>query len=88
MIPSIGPLTEKDYRSRACVCKCLFTLFHDVKLTGASYTFAIGIASAAIYSVLDAIEEDTELTLDDLNAGTGYMVLIQYPQRKHGLKTI
>lgn len=40
----------------------------------ASYTFAIGIASAAIYSVLDPIEKDTGLTLSDLNAGTGYMV--------------
>lgn len=40
----------------------------------ASYTFAIGIASAAIYSVLDPIEKSTGLTLSDLNAGTGYMV--------------
>lgn len=39
-----------------------------------SYTFALGIASAAIYSVLVPIEEDTSLTLNDLNAGTGYMV--------------
>lgn len=39
-----------------------------------SYTFAVGIASAAIYSVLIPIEEDTDLTLNDLNAGTGYMV--------------
>ncbi|MCJ1424328.1 hypothetical protein MMC29_002215 [Sticta canariensis] len=40
------------------------------------YTFAIGIASAAIYSVLDPIEKDTGLTLNDLNAGTGYMFLM------------
>ena len=39
-----------------------------------SYTIAIGIASAAIYSVLTPIEMDTDLTLSDLNAGTGYMV--------------
>lgn len=38
------------------------------------YTFAIGIASAAIYSVLEPIEKATGLTLGDLNAGTGYMV--------------
>ncbi|MCJ1267223.1 hypothetical protein MMC22_007108 [Lobaria immixta] len=40
------------------------------------YTFALGIASAAIYSVLVPIEEDTSLTLNDLNAGTGYMFLM------------
>ena len=35
----------------------------------------VGIASAAIYSVLVPISEATTLTLDDLNAGTGYMFL-------------
>lgn len=35
----------------------------------------VGIASAAIYSVLVPISEATNLTLDDLNAGTGYMFL-------------
>ena len=44
------------------------------KTTMASYTFAVGIASAAIYSVLEPIAQDTGLTLADLNAGTGYMV--------------
>lgn len=39
------------------------------------YTFTIGIASAAIYSVFVPISEDTGLTLGDLNAGTGYMFL-------------
>ena len=34
----------------------------------------VGIASAAIYSVLEPIATDTGLTLSDLNAGTGYMV--------------
>jgi hypothetical protein len=35
----------------------------------------VGIASAAIYSVLTPISDATNLTLDDLNAGTGYMFL-------------
>jgi hypothetical protein len=39
------------------------------------YTLMVGIASAAIYSVLEPISEDTGLTLDQLNAGTGYMFL-------------
>lgn len=39
------------------------------------YTLMVGIASAAIYSVLVPISEDTGLTLADLNAGTGYMFL-------------
>jgi hypothetical protein len=36
----------------------------------------VGIASAAIYSVLEPISEDTGLTVGDLNAGTGYMFLL------------
>lgn len=40
------------------------------------YTLMVGIASAAIYSVLIPISEDTGLTLGDLNAGTGYMFLL------------
>ena len=36
------------------------------------YTLMVGIASAAIYSVLVPISKDTGLTLADLNAGTGY----------------
>ncbi|PQE16699.1 mfs transporter protein [Rutstroemia sp. NJR-2017a BBW] len=39
------------------------------------YTLMVGIASAAIYSVLEPISKDTGLTLDQLNAGTGYMFL-------------
>lgn len=35
------------------------------------YTLMVGIASAAIYSVLEPISEDTGLTLNDLNQGTG-----------------
>lgn len=34
----------------------------------------VGIASAAIYSILVPISEETGLTLSDLNSGTGYMV--------------
>jgi hypothetical protein len=46
------------------------------------YTLMVGIASAAIYSVLEPIADDTGLTLADLNAGTGYAlttVLWQMP---------
>ena len=39
------------------------------------YTLMVGIASAAIYSVLEPISAATNLTLGDLNAGTGYMFL-------------
>ncbi|KZF24899.1 MFS transporter [Xylona heveae TC161] len=39
------------------------------------YTLMVGIASAAIYSVLEPISADTGLSLGDLNAGTGYMFL-------------
>lgn len=39
------------------------------------YTLMVGIASAAIYSVLTPISTDTGLTLNQLNAGTGYMFL-------------
>lgn len=39
------------------------------------YTLMVGIASAAIYSVLIPISNETGLTLGDLNAGTGYMFL-------------
>ncbi|KAK5194043.1 hypothetical protein LTR47_005365 [Exophiala xenobiotica] len=39
------------------------------------YTLMVGIASAAIYSVLVPISEATGLTLGDLNSGTGYMFL-------------
>jgi hypothetical protein len=37
------------------------------------YTLMVGIASAAIYSVLEPISKDTGLTLNDLNQGTGYI---------------
>lgn len=40
------------------------------------YTFAVGTTASAIYSILEPIERDTGLTLNDLNAGTGYMFLL------------
>lgn len=52
---------------------CHLLLYHILMLL-TSYTFAIGTSSAAIYSILEPIENDTGLTLNDLNAGTGYMV--------------
>ncbi|THZ90578.1 MFS general substrate transporter [Aureobasidium pullulans] len=39
------------------------------------YTLMVGIASAAIYSILEPIAEETNLTLNELNNGTGYMFL-------------
>lgn len=39
------------------------------------YTLTVAIASAAIYSVLVPIAQDTGLTPGELNAGTGYMFL-------------
>jgi len=35
------------------------------------YTLMVGIASAAIYSILQPIAEETDLTLNELNNGTG-----------------
>lgn len=40
------------------------------------YNLTIGIASAAVYSVLEPISRDTGLTVAQLNAGTGYMFLM------------
>ncbi|KAI9739248.1 MAG: hypothetical protein M1834_007461 [Cirrosporium novae-zelandiae] len=40
------------------------------------YTLMVGIASALIYSVETPITEATELTLDNLNSGTGYLFLL------------
>lgn len=42
----------------------------------------VGIASAAIYSVLEPISDATGLTLADLNAGTGYMYGNPAPMRR------
>ncbi|KAG9575710.1 MFS general substrate transporter, partial [Aureobasidium melanogenum] len=39
------------------------------------YTLMVGIASAAIYSILEPISQETSLTLNELNNGTGYMFL-------------
>ncbi|KAH0073374.1 hypothetical protein KCU96_g15651, partial [Aureobasidium melanogenum] len=35
------------------------------------YTLMVGIASAAIYSILEPISQETSLTLNELNNGTG-----------------
>ncbi|CDR47629.1 CYFA0S35e00320g1_1 [Cyberlindnera fabianii] len=39
------------------------------------YVYAIGVPSAAIYSVLSNVSAETGLTLTQLNRGTGYMFL-------------
>lgn len=64
--PSSDPEDPLNWTPRrktlSTICMCVYTLM-------------VGIASAAIYSVLVPISEATSLTLDDLNAGTGYMFL-------------
>lgn len=45
-------------KALSTVCMCVYTLM-------------VGIASAAIYSVLEPISKETGLTLNDLNQGTG-----------------
>lgn len=44
------------------------------------YTLMVGIASAAIYSILEPISDETSLTLNELNNGTGctYQSLMQF----------
>ena len=49
-------------KALSCFCMCVYTL-------------TVGIASAAIYSILEPISKSTQLTLDNLNSGTGYMFL-------------
>jgi hypothetical protein len=44
------------------------------------YTLMVGIASAAIYSVLDPISKETGLTLNDLNSGTGCVPEPPFPR--------
>ena len=65
--PSDDPDDPLNWSSRrkllSTTCTCVYTLM-------------VGIASAAIYSVLEPIAKDTGLTLNDLNAGTGYMFLL------------
>jgi hypothetical protein len=45
------------------------------------YTLMVGIASAAIYSILQPIADETNLTLNELNNGTG----CKYPSLTRGL---
>lgn len=64
-----------------CLCVYVFSFPHDVGDGFANwrpqrYILAIGIAGSMIYSVLVPISEATNLTLGDLNAGTGYMFLM------------
>ena len=63
-------------------CMCMYTLMVcgnptllALCLLLLTVPLQVGIASAAIYSVLVPISEDTGLTLGDLNAGTGYMCI-------------
>lgn len=64
--PSADPEDPLNWSPRrktlSTVCMCVYTLM-------------VGVSSAAIYSLLTPISEATSLTLDDLNAGTGYMFL-------------
>lgn len=64
--PSNDPDDPLNWSTRrktlAITCMCVYTLM-------------VGIASAAIYSVLVPISDATGLTLGDLNSGTGYMFL-------------
>jgi hypothetical protein len=43
-------------------------------MPGPSYAMTIAVSSAAIYSVLEPISDATNLSVAELNAGTGYMV--------------
>ncbi|EME39841.1 hypothetical protein DOTSEDRAFT_137260 [Dothistroma septosporum NZE10] len=65
--PSEDPDDPLNWSSRrkllSLICMCV-------------YTFINGIASANTYSVLVPLSEATDLTVADLNAGTGYMFLL------------
>lgn len=66
---------KRKLLSTACIAMCVCRLLlYRLLMLASSYTFAVGIAASAIYSILDPIEKNTGLTLNDLNAGTGYMV--------------
>ncbi|KAI9838369.1 MAG: hypothetical protein M1819_005637 [Sarea resinae] len=64
--PSSSPEDPLNWSPRrkllSTVCMCVYTLM-------------VGIASAAIYSILEPISLATGLSLGDLNDGTGYMFL-------------
>lgn len=69
-LTQIDPLNWSPRRKAlSTVCMCVYTLM-------------VGIASAAIYSVLEPISDATGLTLADLNAGTGYMYGNPAPMRR------
>lgn len=66
---------KRKLLSTTCISMCVCHLLLCQSLTLlTSYTFAVGTAASAIYSILEPIEKSTSLTLSDLNAGTGYMV--------------
>ena len=66
---------KRKLLSTSCVSMCASQLLlHRLLMLLASYTFTLGVAGSAIYSILEPIEKDTGLTLNDLNSGTGYMV--------------
>ncbi|ERS96172.1 hypothetical protein HMPREF1624_07708 [Sporothrix schenckii ATCC 58251] len=54
-----------SYRRKLLSTLCMFV-----------YAMTICISSAAIYSVLEPISEATNLSVDELNAGTGYMAVM------------
>jgi hypothetical protein len=47
-------------KSRSLLCICI-------------YTIGIGVASAAPYPIFGQMLQSTDLSLSDLNTGTGYM---------------
>lgn len=66
---------KRKLLSTASISLCVrHLMLHHLLMLLNSYTFTIGTTASAIYSILDPIEKDTGLTLNDLNAGTGYMV--------------
>lgn len=47
------------------------------------YMWATGVGVSSIYSVFGAISASSNLTLEDLNQGTGYMVREIYDRSWH-----
>lgn len=83
--PSAHPDDPLNWSPRrkllSLTCLCMYACTSS-PVTGSvtdwvhSYILATGICSAAIYSVLVPISLDTNLSVSDLNAGTGYMFLL------------
>jgi hypothetical protein len=70
--PSLDPDDPLNWspsrKALSTVCMCVYTLM-------------VGIASAAIYSVLVPISKETGLTLNDLNQGTGFVPIYMNSSR-------